>query len=153
MKVIHLAIFKQFKLSVELLHLCCSHHQLSLLLLEQVVHLFDLLHLKEKQKEAREVGEKKAERTCVRLKVEWILAGKSKCASWNKFFPLNLCLLIYWFHYLLSFPLLSLFCSTWPLRARTFLSLVSWFSMFSRRRRSFSCSEACCCWRCSCCFK
>lgn len=43
-KVIHLAIFEQFQLPVELLHLGGSHHQLPLLLLEQVVHLFYLLH-------------------------------------------------------------------------------------------------------------
>lgn len=52
-----------------------------------------------------------------------------------------------------SLPLLSLFCSTWPLSALTFFSLASWFSAISFSRLSFSCSAACCCCRWSCCFR
>ena len=52
-----------------------------------------------------------------------------------------------------NFPLLSLFCSTWPFSALTFLSLASWFSAISFNRFSFSCSAACCCCRWSCCFR
>lgn len=52
-----------------------------------------------------------------------------------------------------NFPLLSLFCSTWPFSALTFLSLASWFSAISFNLFSFSCSAACCCCRWSCCFR
>lgn len=53
----------------------------------------------------------------------------------------------------LSDALLSLFWSTWPRSARSFLSLSSCASTRSRSRLSRSCSAATCWWRASCCFR